>query len=60
MKKIKMRNEKMICKVCSLCCDKIGELNKIGVTKVYCCECYNKYFDKRFIKPLWCEVCRKE
>lgn len=47
-----------ICFVCGKPCDKIGELNKIGVRKSYCCDCYSK-IDKGFVKKYWCRSCGK-
>lgn len=45
------------CKMCGHFCDDIGEANKIGVSKQYCCKCYKKYYDKGFGKVAWCKEC---
>lgn len=37
-------------------CLKIGEKNKLGVTKTYSCSEYSK-IDKDFTSGYWCEVC---
>jgi len=44
------------CIDCGNTCQKIGEINKIGAIKSYCCECYSK-IDKNFINEYWCQTC---
>lgn len=44
------------CTNCGKTCEKIGKLNKIGVKKEFCCDCYSK-IDKNFISEYWCEKC---
>jgi len=38
-------------------CEKIGELNKIGIEKTYSCREYAK-IDKKFTKDKWCYSCQ--
>jgi hypothetical protein len=45
-----------ICKVCGKKCLKVGTLNKIGIIKSYCCECFSKT-NPNFISEYWCETC---
>lgn len=44
------------CVKCGKPCEKIGELNKIGQKKEYCCKCYG-LMDSYFNKKLWCKIC---
>lgn len=45
------------CGACSMACQKIGENNRIGVKKSYCCRCYFK-IDPSFTPDLWCPRCQ--
>ena len=45
------------CWPCSMACQKIGEVNRMGVTKSYCCRCYYK-IDPNFTPDLWCSRCQ--
>lgn len=44
------------CFVCGKPCENVGEKNKMGVAKTYCCDCYSSS-DKKFKKTLWCKIC---
>ena len=45
------------CWTCSMTCQKIGEINRIGVKKSYCCPCYAK-IDPNFTQEHWCAHCK--
>jgi len=44
------------CLECGRTCEKVGELNRIGIPKVYCCHCYS-VLDKKYKKENWCSTC---
>jgi len=44
------------CMDCGKECNKIGSVNKIGVIKSYCCQCFAK-IDPNFISEYWCGEC---
>ena len=44
------------CIDCGKQCEKIGEINKKGERKSYCCKCFYKR-DKSFTLEIWCIHC---
>lgn len=55
-KKIFVLVDKGFCIDCGKHCGKIGETNKLGVRKSYCCPCFAK-MDENFTPKHWCNEC---
>lgn len=51
-----MKKRNNYCGICNGECLFIGEKNRIGFDKKYCCECYSN-IDKYFIRSNWCRKC---